>query len=427
MFLARVTGSVVATLAFGWVLMDALLAYFFRNYSGAGLQVNAILPAFILLLLLANGWRAVVPPATIFLPLVLASMSFAIAPLLVPNIPAYRVIELTGALCAFAIGYSYMRWTDDANSFAKLTIIVCGAYVVVCIIALLQLAPNIFPIVKQAWLYNGDIVDRPYVGINSNFQVFYLFPVVLALLLPYRTLRFWTVLGLTLGGCFVLARLQTRSGILVLVGTMLLCFLAPAWHTRGGRLKAIGVACLLIVIAAVGLAWVLRRNDLLVARFTNTDYRTGYGRLIGFTYLFEHLFDPSWWSPRGNVEFAARYGGTGGASVVPHSNITAMFLEGGILGLYMWIVVFAIPLIKLSASFFKKQLDLLATMALIGGVCMMVIELTLNVPFYKQPWLWAGAVVGALYRSRTVKLDKRRATIARGMPSSPGSLLNHKT
>jgi len=201
------------------------------------------------------------------------------------------------------------------------------------------------------------------------------------------------------GAMFILARLQTRSGSLAFLGIGLLCLLAPLRNKRLGRWKLVTIGIAGLVFLATGLPWLLKHSNLLIARFIDTDYATGYGRLLGFTYLFEHLFDPLWWSPQGNAEFAQRYQGTG-SDAVPHSNITAMFLEGGIIGLCAWLILFLAPAWQLSIMFLRNRIDPLATMILMGGICMLVTQMSLNVPFFKQPWLWAGAVVGALYRSR---------------------------
>jgi uncharacterized membrane protein len=214
---------------------------------------------------------------------------------------------------------------------------------------------------------------------------------------------------------------------LVFAGTFLLCLMSPIWNRALGRAKLFVLPTLLLVVGGIiGLEWMQQEGDLIIARFVDTDYQTGHGRLASLTYLFEHVYDPLWWVPRGNAEFAEQYGGGN----VPHSNITAMFLEGGILGLYMWIVVFLLPVLKLAGMFFRKQLDPLATMILISGFSMLVVQLSLNVPFFKQPWLWAGAVVGALYRSRTQLAETRHASAvervrapkvaSRMLPENPG-------
>ncbi len=391
--------KIFASLAFGWVMLDALANYFIAGVLGSAIQVNGLLPVFILLMLWFGGVRAIVPPAGMTLSLAFGVVGFAMGPLLVREISAYRYIELLGALCAFIVGYAYARWHEDEASFSRLLLAVVGMHVAVCSLALLKVAPSILPVTEQPWSYHGQVVYRPFIGTNSNFQVFYVFPIVLILVLPYQTIRFWGALTLIVGAMFVLARLQTRSGSLAFLGIALLCLLAPLRNKRLGRGKLVTIGIAGLVFLSTGLPWLLKHSDLLIARFVDTDYATGYGRLVGFTYLFEHLFDPLWWSPQGNAEFAQRYGGTG-SDAVPHSNITAMFLEGGIIGLFTWLVLFLRPVLELTMMFLRNRLDPLATMILMGGLCMLVTQMSLNVPFFKQPWLWAGAVVGALYRSR---------------------------
>jgi hypothetical protein len=381
-------------LAFAWVMLDALLTYFTRTLTGHLLPVNWILPLVLLLILLTGGWRAINPPLHIGMGLAFGILGFSFGPLLVPEISTYRYVELIGALCAFAIGYSCLRWNSNEQTFVRMFMIISGMYVVISIIALLKIAPAHFPVINAQWAYHGTIVMRPEVMTDQNFQVFYLFPVVLLLALPYRFPRFWIVLALTIGSLFVLAKLQTRSGMLVLGGTVLMCLAAPIWNRALGRGKLLALPLLFVGLIAIGINWILQEGSLILARFTDIDYQTGYGRLESFMYLFERVYNPLWWVPQGNGEFLRKF------DTIPHSNVTAMFLEGGIAGLYMWIVVFLIPMIMLSRMFFRRQLDQVATLVLLGGFSMLIVQLSLNVPFFKQPWLWAGAVVGVLYRSR---------------------------
>lgn len=394
----RKSGQIFGLLAFAWILFDSLINYFIKTLFGTLLPITSVLPLILVIIVMKWGWRQLVPPMYITLALGLASISFSVGPLVVESISFYRMIETMGVISAFLVGYFALRWTSNENHFSKLFIVVCGLYVMVCVIALLHIAPSLFPVINSAWAYRGTIEMRPEVMTDQNFQVFYLFPILLVLALPYRFWRFWPAFLITVGGLYVLAKVQTRSGMLVYLGTLGLCLLAPLWTPALGRKKIIILPALGLALILLNFNWILHVGNLMIVRFTETDYSTGYGRLVGITYLFDHVLNPLWWIPRGYGEFTKAYGN------IPHSNITAMFLEGGILGLYMWIAVFVIPLFRLARLYFKKQLDPLATMILLGGTSCLVTELSLNVPFFKQPWLWAGAVVGVLYRIRRQRL-----------------------
>lgn len=398
----RKSGQIFGLLAFAWVLSDSLINYFLKSFIGIALPITAILPVILAIIVMKWGWRQLIPPTYITIAIGLASVGFLAGPLIVKDISPYRVVETIGAVSAFLVGYFSLRWTSDENHFARLFIFVCGLYVVVCVIALLHIAPSLFPVVNSPWAFRGTIEMRPEVMTDQNFQVFYLFPILLVLALPYRFWRFWPAALIAVGGLYVLAKMQTRSGMLVYLGTLALSLLAPLWTRALGRKKIIILPFVGLALVILNLDWILRVGNLMIVRFTETDYATGYGRLVGITYLFDHLLNPLWWAPHGYAEFTKAYGN------IPHSNVTAMFLEGGILGLYMWVVVFVVPLIRLARLYFKKQLDPLATMILLAGLSCLVTELSLNVPFFKQPWLWAGAVVGVFYRIRQERLAAAR-------------------
>jgi hypothetical protein len=74
----------------------------------------------------------------------------------------------------------------------------------------------------------------------------------------------------------------------------------------------------------------------------------------------------------------------------------------------MWIVVFLYPVVALGKRFMQGRLDPLSTMVFIGGAAMIVVNLSLNVPFLKQPWLWAGASLGTLVRVKSQEHSLRR-------------------
>jgi len=399
----RKFGKSLAYVAFGSVMLDALITYFLKTATGILLPVNVVLPLFLLMIVMSSGWRAVLPPRHVIIAFFVGVLGFAIGPPLVDEIGAYRYIEMTGALCAFAAGYSCMRWASEERGFVRLVTVVGGLYVIVSFMALLAVAPSLFPVVKAHWARGLMVVARPEIMTDQNFQVFYLFPAALVLILPFRVVRFGVSLALTIGGLFVLAKVQTRSGILVLSGTIVLSLIAPIWDRSLGRWKMLSMPIIFVLLFAIGINLILREGAFAIARFTEVGFQTGYGRLLSFLYLFKHIYDPLWWIPRGNSEFVEEFG------TIPHSNITAMFLEGGIAGLGMWVVVFLVPLVMLTRLFFRRQLDHVGIMVLVAGLSMMIVQLSLNVPFFKQPWLWAGAVMGVLYRSRAEVASRRRS------------------
>jgi hypothetical protein len=162
------------------------------------------------------------------------------------------------------------------------------------------------------------------------------------------------------------------------------------------RMAGVGTAAALlfpmvIVATLIVMPFAEELAAPVMARFGESD--GGGGRLSALVYLAEALGHWEWWLvPHGDAEFTAVQGG------VPHSQITAMFLNGGAVGLATWCAMVVMPLVALWRKWAQRRLDGLATMVLIGGTALFVLQLSLNVPYFKQPWLWAGAVLGSLDR-----------------------------
>lgn len=402
------SAQLVGLMTIALILFDSMITYFTRQAFGVLVPVSAAAPFIVGGIVVKWGVRPIIPPRYISIALGLSLVGFLIGMVSMDEVTIHRFSEIINSLSVFFVGYYCFRWWSDEATYARLFLLVGGAYVIVCLLALLKVAPSVFPIINAIWSFEGRLEYRPEVMTDQNFQIFYLFPIVLVLALPYRFFRFGVAFLGTFGAVYVLAMLQTRSGFLILMVSILLCILAPIWTAHLGRQKTFILPILVFLIVVANLDWILNVGELLITRFTRTGMDTGYGRVLSTLYLFEHLLDPSWWIPRGYEEFKTLYRGT-----VPHSNITAMFLEGGIFGLYMWIVVFLLPLMSLMRMFFRRQLDPLATIVLLAGINSMAVQLSLNVPFFKQPWLWAGAVVGTLFRSRQRLGQLRRESLRR--------------
>ena len=379
------------TALFLLVLFDSFFNYFLQNIGGR-LPVNALAAVFLVLGAFKFGMRPLLPPMNILLALVFGFLGFMLGVIFISETSATHVLSIGSAMCGFFIGFLTTRWAKDARIDAIAFSFAGGLYVIVCIIALLEIAPRFFPLINAVWSDNGILRFRPEVTTDQNFQILYLIPAALPLVLPYRFWQFSTALAMSVGSLFVLARLQTRSGFLVFAALLFLCWIAPLWVKSLGRNKLLILPLVVVSFAVLFFDQILAAGSLLITRFTG-GMETGHGRLVSITYLFEHILDVGWWVPHGNMEFKKIYG------AIPHSNITAMFLEGGILGLSMWIIVFVVPLVKLSRVFLAGKLDNYGAMIFLGGVASLVIQLSLNVPFVDQVWLWAGAVVGARDRS----------------------------
>jgi hypothetical protein len=105
----------------------------------------------------------------------------------------------------------------------------------------------------------------------------------------------------------------------------------------------------------------------------------------------------------------------------PHSNITATFLEGGILSLAAWFALVVYPVARLGLLFISGRLSHASTMIFIGCLTMLVLQLSLNVPMNDQVWLWTGAGVGVLAKEKIDGTEPVSSEIA--AYSSPHSSL----
>jgi len=407
--------------ALALVLSDSLITYFVKQFI-AFFPVNTLLLIVVLAAALHWGSKIVLPPPNVLFALLMAIVAFVSGIVIVPEIKVYRFFEIGGALCAFLVGYFSLRWANDEKNVARLFLVIPWLYIIVCTIALMKIMPSFFPLKEKLWSLHGDLVARPEIVTDQNFQVYYFVPIVLALALTTKLLRFTLAFLGVIGGLFVLVKLQTRSGILVFLGCVCLSLLASLWTRELGRRKIIFLPILIGILVAVWLPEIMDIGSIAIARFFSTDYSTGYGRLEANLYLFRHVYDPAWWLPRGYSDFVAKYGNT------PHSNATAMFLEGGIIGLISWVSIFLLPLIRLTTLYFKKKLDMLETLILMGGVSSLVLQLSLIIPLFEQAWLWAGAVTGVLLRARernfkvADSVGQARLTI---IPKAGKSRINH--
>jgi len=380
-------------LATAWVLLDSLLTYFLKHWVGFLPPVNALLIVILAVILLTWGVRVILPPAHITVLLIVAAFGMIGAKVFYGDLEMNQLGAIALSLSAFFVAFFAFRWSDSAELFRNVFLTVAFTYVAVCVIALLKVSPSLFPVINAVWSDKGVLELRPEVTTDQNFQIYYLLPLALLITLPFKPVRSTLVLLGIIGALFVLAKLQTRSGVLVFGATVAMALAAPFWTSSLGRRKVFLLPLILLAAAAINYNVILHAGTLLIDRFHDSD-NTAYSRWIAFMFTVRHIADPAWWLPRGTTEFVNLYG------YVPHSNITAMYVEGGLLGLVMWVVVFVVPLVALARLFLQRKLDDLATLVLLGGVASMVIQLSLNVPFFKQPWLWAGAVVGTLTRVR---------------------------
>jgi hypothetical protein len=374
------------------VMGDSAFTYFTKPVLGYALPVNALLLLVLLVVLAKWGVKSVMPPIWIVYALGIGLVGVIIGMNVVDQFGVIKILSIGGAFCAFLVGFFALRWASNEDLYIRVLLAVGTVYVMICVVALLELAPSLFPIINAKWSSGGVLHLRPEITTDQNFQIFYLFPVVLGFVLPHR---FWQTLGIYLlvaGGLFVLVRLQTMSGVLAFGSLIVMTFAVLLRNrTLSARAVLVQVAFMGVILYA-GFDVLNAIAQLLILRFQGGFADEGYGRLLPTIYLLEHVFDLSYWIPRGYREYEMLF------RDFPHSTATAMFLEGGILALYMWVVVFVLPLYWLIRLYLRRQLDRIGTAVMLAGCISFVLQMTLNIPFHEHIWFWAGAVLGTLCR-----------------------------
>ncbi len=394
------------------VSLDAWINYFLSNHF---VVVRVGYFSLLALVMTAVVWgRAVfnIPIKWLF-GLGVLCLSLLIGVVSAPDIGLKRLFEIAGIIIYFFCGYTAFRWLTNPLLVQRAYILIGILYVPVCVVALLRLWPSLFPVTEALWSQRGVLQVRPEVMTDQNFQVFYLLPIALAMTMPLSLNRGMLLGVLSVGALYVLAQLQTRSGFISFALALMLGLSAAIRNKSMGRKKVVLLPLIAVLATLFALPAIIEQAGLLIYRFTGHGYGTALGRVGSFTYMLDRLFDPAWWIPRGNKEFLDATGN------VPHTNMAAFYLEGGLIGLLAWLQIIVAPALALAFKVFKGGLDPVAVTVGCGGVGVLILQLTLNVPAHSQVWLWAGGVVGVLERLRRDEAKRRQKLIPQRVVYEP--------
>lgn len=327
--------------------------------------------------------------------LVLLVFSLMLGVAFVPDLGFGRMVQAFGVAIYFLCGYVFFRWVTDPKLVVRVLAFVGALYAAVCVAALLQLYPAYFPVIDSFVLKNGEIVSRPEVMTDQNFQMFYLIPIAVGFLIARGSLRILGFVVLLICSAYILARLGTRSGSLVFAGILMLGLFACYKNPDLGSRKMWALPLAIVTLLVVALPVVIEQLALLLFRFSETGQQGAVGRLVGTTYALEKMLNPAWWIPRGTSDFRNTFTGH-----LPHSNIGGIFLDAGILGLVAWALLVPVPVIKLGRKLYRGGMDAIAAGVACGATGALVLQLSLYAVTDSQVWLWAGAAVGVLERLR---------------------------
>ncbi len=284
------TAETLALLAFNVILFDSMMTYFL-NAFGIHVPVNALLIVLVFILFLESRGRALQIAIAPLVLLHLCVLSFMVGIFTLPQVGYARLLTLGAAVCAFFIGVCCANNIRNVDRFANVCLFISLAYCLVCMMALLQFFPSVFSVKYALGFRDGVQIIRPEITTDQNFQIFYFLPGILVIALPFRIKRFLLSLLCVLLSFYILTQLKTRSGILVLLGTLMLCIVAPFGSKQLGRKKVIILPVFLGLLTLIFLPLIMGFSTGLWERFTGS-YHTFHGRLISIKYLFDHLLSP---------------------------------------------------------------------------------------------------------------------------------------
>ena len=202
---------------------------------------------------------------------------------------------------------------------------------------------------------------------------------------------------------YSLSQLQTRSGIILYAAAILLSVFG------GARIKTINPFYILIIgfvaffVVVYKMDAIYGMANYLIDRFVNDDYRNLQGRVKSASYVIDLFVNPiAWFLPQGLGVFERTFGG------LPHSNYTALFLEGGMFTFVGFLALQLFPIFRVSLLFVKYRLDAVTIAALFGALVSLVGSLSLCVPYHEHIYLWMGALIGAELRLRHINNLRRK-------------------
>ncbi len=386
---------------FGLVFCDSLITYFGSRFGG-------IRPAIITLILFLifvslRKFDHVLPRKSVLIWMGVMIAGFLIGVVTAHDVGFERIPQLVSACVAFFVGFTFFKYTANEKNVYTFFLILSALYIIVCLLAVLKIAPQYFPIEVSLWADGYSLHERPAITTDQNFQFFYLFLPVLLIMLPLGWLRLCIVICLLLGAAFVLVRLQTRSGTLVLMGGAIIAMAYPFFSKSFDRKKILILITIGFLVVLALLPKILNELDPLLTRFLSEgkEQSTSSVRVASALYIFDVVWNPFYWIPQGNPTSIL-------GAHKPHSNIAAVFLEAGILGLIGWVMLFVRPTFQLAKEYYSKNSDRIVSMVFVSSVMVLILQMSLNVPVMDQVWLWAGAVNGALEKLRQNKNSLNR-------------------
>jgi O-antigen ligase len=303
--------------------------------------------------------------------------------------------ELITMAVAFMIGSTYvLRGNSNPVLLADLLLALSLIHTSVCLIAVLNLYPTLFPIIDSAYYKDGNAVSRPEITTDQTRQVIYLFVCLCVMFTRRSTFRLALAALTSLGIAIVLAKVQSRWGSIIFLLAIVIALLMGLYYGKTSKTTAIFGLLILLIIGIWKSELIASTFSDLTWRFQQIDSNYG-GRSSSILYLFEKLFDPAFWIPRGYSEFYNLYG------AAPHSFPTMIYLNAGLFGLLCYAALTLVPLFQLLGLVLARKATAFERIGFFCGSIVFLLLMTQPVITHEIFWLYAGLVAGILSKRAT--------------------------
>ena len=379
---------------FAWLLLDSLVVYFLQ------VGVNALLPFLVIIGFLFDDNKK--SKIGIFNIVCFGFLGFGMMLGVGVGVeePFDSVKHFVTCFCAFIIGFKSTSRQRIPDFFLKLISVIGMLYAFVCTAALLGLSSTYLPVEYAVGYNDGTLVERAELTTDQNYQIYYLFPLLLSLTVKNKFLFNCFLILSILSALFVIIEMETRSGLIFFVISFFMqAFIMYKYRSSESAKILYLIIPFFLLLSIVGLPLLIELSQGITLRFTNSEFSTFWGRIHSTTFFFKNILNPSFWIPRGQDYFLAAYG------QYAHSSITHIYLLSGIFGAVGWsILIFRYStwaVIKTLQGALVKNHSILATASILS----VGISLTLPGPLYEQLWLWVGCSFG-IYNIRNSEIKR---------------------
>lgn len=402
-------------ISFGYALSDSLITYLLAGRSPFNFSVNSIVALFVLLIYFAFGAKKVVPPLRYFFPLTVFVLLYFFGLAIETGNLLATSLKAGSMITAFVLGYSTIRNVRTEKSLYVTIYIVSAAYTIIGLMAVLEIAPNIFPVTKHLGVLGGELVNRLEVTTDPNMQICYTVASATLMVVARTKKVLLACLFLVGSNLFLFSELQSRSGMILYVLAIIVSFyLFSAKYRVAVRagIWALSLAICLVLLANY-FDTLISFLSKIILRFTVSDYDTLGARTQGMYWFLKSVIDPRFWLPLDPLYFRRNFG------IEPHFSPAVILLKTGLIGVVCWVMTQIAPLCRVLALIFHKKSRGDLTV-FVGVTASIVIIASLAMPMASADllWLWAGCCCGLLERP-TAKPKMLLANNNRRKPTPP--------